>query len=380
MLVRYCACFTGDAFVAKDLAQQTLLEAWRKSATLYSRQVRARWLRGMARNVCLRWAREHGAAVARLVRLAEPAGEMDRRLADDFDLEVELERDDLARLLDRALALLPPETREVLIQKYIEESPQAEVARRLGLTEGAVEARLQRSKLALRRVLTTDLRDDAVAYGLIASSNAGWQETRIWCVNCGERRLVGCFGEAGDVQLDCPSCLDGRRLVQVRGWVGELIWGITSAELLEGVKGYKAALNRMAARNYEFYRPGITGRTARCRWCRRQAPLRISTHEFLGYRDVQTDCPHCGALHGVSTVSAVAFDRPEGWAFEREHRRIRTLPGREVEAAGVPAIVSRFESVAGSARLEVVLARDTLQVIGVHGAPISARSNRLSHT
>jgi DNA-directed RNA polymerase specialized sigma24 family protein len=40
MLVRYCARFTGDAFVAEDLAQQTLLEAWRKSETLYSRQVR----------------------------------------------------------------------------------------------------------------------------------------------------------------------------------------------------------------------------------------------------------------------------------------------------------------------------------------------------
>jgi Sigma-70, region 4 len=150
---------------------------------------------------------------------------MDERLADDFDLEMELERDDLARLLDRALALLPAETREILIQKYIEESPQADVARRLGLTEGAVEARLQRGKLALRRVLTTDLRDEAVAYGLIASSDAGWQETRIWCADCGERRLLGRFGEAGDLHLDCPSCLGGRRIVQVRGWVGELIWG-----------------------------------------------------------------------------------------------------------------------------------------------------------
>ena len=57
MLVRYCARFTGDAFVAEDLAQQTLLEAWQKSHTLYNRQVRERWLLSMARNVCLRWAR-----------------------------------------------------------------------------------------------------------------------------------------------------------------------------------------------------------------------------------------------------------------------------------------------------------------------------------
>jgi hypothetical protein len=171
------------------------------------------------------------------------------------------------------------------------------------------------------------------------------------------------------VQLDCPRCLDGQRSVEVRGWVGELLWGITSAELLKGIKGYRAALNRMSARNYAFYEYGIAGQTARCRWCGRQAPLRIGAHECLGYRDVQTECPHCGGVNGVSTSVAVAFDRREGRAFEREHRRIRTLPAREVEAAGVPALVARFESVAGSSRLEVVLARDTLELIGVHGAP-----------
>ena len=53
MLERYCARFTGDAFVAETLAQQALLEAWWKSDTLYSRQVRECWLLGMARNVCL---------------------------------------------------------------------------------------------------------------------------------------------------------------------------------------------------------------------------------------------------------------------------------------------------------------------------------------
>ena len=88
---------------------------------------------------------------------------------------------------------------------------------------GLCEARLRRGKLALRRILTTDLRDEAVSQGLIAPDDAGWQQTRLWCADCGERRLLGRFGEAGDLQLDCPSCRDGRRIVQVRGWVGELI-------------------------------------------------------------------------------------------------------------------------------------------------------------
>jgi hypothetical protein len=40
-----------------------------------------------------------------------------------------------------------------------------------------------------------------------------------------------------------------------------------------------------------------------------------------------------------------------------------------VEVTGVPALVARLESVTGDARLDVVLARDTLEVIGIHGAP-----------
>jgi hypothetical protein len=51
------------------------------------------------------------------------------------------------------------------------------------------------------------------------------------------------------------------------------------------------------------------------------------------------------------------------------HPRIRTLPEREVEAAGVPALVTAFESMAGRARLEVVSARDSYAVLGIYDTP-----------
>ncbi len=156
-------------------------------------------------------------------------------------------------------------------------------------------------------------------------------------------------------------------MVQVRGRTGELIWGMPSTQLLEGVKGFKAALNRMSARSHEFYEHGIAGRTAWCWWCGGEAPLRVSAYEELGYRDVLTDCPRCGRQGGVGTTGAVALHTPQAQAFWREHGRIRTLPGREVEAGGVPAVVSTIESVTGGARLEVVLVRDTLRVIDTQG-------------
>ena len=64
-------------------------------------------------------------------------------------------------MLDRALALLPPVTRDVLIERYIHESPDAEIAGRLGLSEDALVQRLYRGKLALRRVITTHMSEEA---------------------------------------------------------------------------------------------------------------------------------------------------------------------------------------------------------------------------
>src|SRR5258707_6257256 len=102
----------------------------------------------------------------------EPEARLAARAA---DVTLELERDELARLLDRALALLPAETRQVLIARCVEESPQAEVAARLGVSEGAVAVRLQRGKLALRRVLAGELRAEAADFGMFAPGPAGWQ-------------------------------------------------------------------------------------------------------------------------------------------------------------------------------------------------------------
>ncbi len=366
MVVRYCTRFTGDRFAAEDLAQQALLEAWLKSSHLPADAARNAWLLGMAHNVCLRWARSQGRALARLVRLAEPAGGVTEQVADDLDLEMVLERAELARLLDQAMALLPAETREVLIQKYIMQTSQREVAARLGLTEGAVEARLLRGKRALRRLLTTSLRAEAVTYGLLPSTTNDWQETRIWCPDCGHRRLAGRFAPGRDLQLDCPDCCGRGRVIQVRGWVTDLLGDAGGGTgLLDGVTGYKPALNRIVARLRAFYEPGIVGRQARCRWCGRLAPVRTGPEDVSGEHDVQTACAQCGQVSGISTVSAVASLRPEVQAFLREQRRVRTLPCQHSETEGVPAIVARFQSITGSAALTVVLAQETLQAIGV---------------
>jgi len=196
-LVRLCARLTGNSVAAEDLAQETLLIAWQKNHTLRNQDARTAWRAGIARNLCRRWLRTHGREYAKRVCSSDSpntaAAQIDTltQLPAGDDLAFDLERDELATLLDRALALLPPTMRDVLVARYIAESPHFEIAARLGISEQAVSMRLARGKLHLRRVLTTTLRHEAAAYGLVPPlARDGWQETRIWCPLCGQDRLL----------------------------------------------------------------------------------------------------------------------------------------------------------------------------------------------
>lgn len=369
-LVRLCARLTGDFAHAEDLAQETLYEAWRHADRLREPAGLAPWLAAIARNVCLRWARGRGRELARVAPPGDDgAPDLAATVADDRVLEVELEREELARLLDRALDLLPPATRAVLVERYIAESPQAEVAARLGLSEGAVAMRLSRGRLALRRLLATELRHEAAAFGLFDADADGWQETRIWCPECGRRRLVGRFAagpEGGEFLLRCPDCCTEPG-VYVSNVDADLV-----PTFLSGLKGYRAALSRMYAWTDGFYHAGA-GRPPTCPRCGHPATITpgmlpdvpASIRHVPG---LNACCPACGWRACQGQVG-LALALPEAQRFWREQRRIRVLPPREEEVGGRPALVTSFERLGGGARLDVVTRRDTLAVVTVVQTP-----------
>src|SRR5581483_11668672 len=151
-LVHLCARLTGSFDCADDLAQQTLLEAWLHEEKLRDPSRRTQWLNGIARNVCRRWARSRGREpVLQYIALEDAPG--------GPDIEVDLERDELAALLDKALDLLRPEERTLLIAHYIDGLPKKELAERLGVQPGTLAVRLHRGRLALRGVISTRLRE-----------------------------------------------------------------------------------------------------------------------------------------------------------------------------------------------------------------------------
>lgn len=359
-LVRYCLSYTGDPDAAEDLVQQTLFEAWRKGDALHSPDVREYWLFGVARNVCRRWLRERSRSTARMQYL-DAADDAWVDQADDYDITLELERDELADVLDRALRLLPPETRAALIQRYIEELPQSESARRLGLSEGVIEARLHRGKLALRRLFTTDLLDDAIAHGLVVPDTIAWRQTHMWCPTCGQHKVVGRYTVQGDLQLDCPDCLGVAPSSFVRASPAEF------GDVLDGVKGFKPSVSRILRWLHDAYRDGARDQTTPCDGCGREVPIRAKFQDERRYPELWYACNGCGMVSPIVGLPGIALGSPEGLAFWREHGRIRLIPGvSRMQETASPTVAVSFESITGSARRHFLFVRDNLQFVETH--------------
>jgi len=333
----------ADAAVAEDLAQETLAEAWRLRDRIYDAAGIERWLLAILRNVHQRWAERSARERSRVITTPQGVPESFDAPHPAIDLEVELERQDLVDLVDRVLAQLPPETRDVLIQRFVEETPIGQLAEQLGLSEGAVQMRLQRGKLALRRVLTTEYADEAMSFGLIDSTDAGWQATRIWCPVCGSARMRGRFeGAHRAFELMCSHCSDG--------------YFIKADNTLSiGVTGFRTTLTKLAAGSYDFWHDGMPGLGKRPHDFELRQIRRV-THHMIA------DCHHCG-LRMSTSPDVHALFLPEGQQFWRENPRIRRVAYDDIEAGGVPAVRTSYQSVTGNARLDVVLTRDSFHVV-----------------
>ncbi|MEO8953707.1 MAG: RNA polymerase sigma factor [Ktedonobacteraceae bacterium] len=366
-LVGLCAALTGNVDAAEDLAQEVLLEAWRSIERLRDVELFSHWLSGIARNVCLRWSRKQGRHLAHVVQQAEQDMLLEEQLAADYDIEVELERKELVELLDRTLALLPAETREVLVARYVEESSLAEVAERLGVQTGAVAMRLQRGKLALRRVLNDELAMEWQEYGV--RGQAGWEETSIWCTYCGRHHLIGRFSPAeGTLLLTCPAC-------------GEYSYSnlahTSQSHLFLGMKRVKPAVMRLRGWIHRYYRDHLDELMAPCLRCGQMVPLQLvpslqevdaehfsdNRHDERGVYQTCSDCP----LYNWISLESLALALPEGQRFYREHARIHSLPEQSIEADGRVAFVTRFESVTDQARFEVVSSSHRYEVVSING-------------
>ncbi|HEX6507381.1 MAG TPA: RNA polymerase sigma factor [Chloroflexota bacterium] len=360
-LVRLCAHLCGEPAAAEDLAQETLLEAWRQSHKLRDREAIDRWLSAIARYVCLRWIRRSDRTHRFTITLdaADPDQEPQYALADDVDIELELERDELANLLDRAMALLPAETRQILIARYVEDRPEAEVAALLGISEGAAAMRVQRGKRALRQVLRRHFPDDARSYGLAALDQDEWQATRIWCPICGQGRLsVLRSSERQTLVARCSAC-------------GSETSDIGGASYLPDVRGPWRTLLRSYQEAHTYFSAALADGAAPCPRCGRAVSLNRSLPQLLtgittGSPGVHIHCDRCATISFQPAVG-LALTAPQVQRFWRRHRRMQSLPLQEIRAAGQLALLARFESTTDTAAMDIVMLQGSLEIAAIHG-------------
>jgi RNA polymerase sigma-70 factor (ECF subfamily) len=351
-LVRLCTSLTSNPAAAEDLAQETLVEAWRLRARLYDPEGLSAWISAIARNICLRWSRQHGQERSR----TEPVDSIEDLVVDGIDLHTELERDELTDLLERALSLLPPETRQALIQCYVEERPHGEVAASLGVSESAVGMRLLRGKLALRRTLAGQLRNEASAYG-IDSPGGEWERTRIWCPSCGEARL--------SLRIDNAEKSFTARCMACRTDTVD-----HAADYLSQVRGHRRILLRSFREAHRYFRNGLATGSVACGYCGKPVPLRVglpaaSGGSMQGLEGVQVHCRACGTV-SFQPESGLVLTLPDVERFWREQKRIRMLPGESLDVAGRPGRLTRFESVTSRETLEIISLRHTFEVVGAY--------------
>jgi RNA polymerase sigma-70 factor (ECF subfamily) len=151
-LLRLCARLLHDDEEARDAAQEVFLKAFRAAGSYRPRGQVFTWLYRIAVNHCLNRLRRQ--SVVRVFSFGE------RRDDDEPDFDPQdpgaapdraLEARRRWRATRRALAMLPPGQRVVVVLAKFEGLAGKEIAAALGISEGAVESRLVRALRTLAR-------------------------------------------------------------------------------------------------------------------------------------------------------------------------------------------------------------------------------------
>jgi RNA polymerase sigma-70 factor (sigma-E family) len=137
-LVRTAFLLTGDRDHAEDLAQAALLRTFLAWPRLYDPANAEAYTRTVMARLSVRWAR-------RRWRGERASADVDRVSGDDATDFV-----DTADVVLRALALLPPAQRAVLVLRFYEQRSEADIAAILRCAPGTVKSRCARALSALR--------------------------------------------------------------------------------------------------------------------------------------------------------------------------------------------------------------------------------------
>ncbi|MDW8105193.1 MAG: sigma-70 family RNA polymerase sigma factor [Armatimonadota bacterium] len=154
-MTRACA----NPELAQDVLQEAMIRAFRALPQFRGDASFATWLFRIAKNLCVRKQQQ---------MLAHPTVSLDQPLSEEEDAESLLRQmidysaqnpqqvvldEEIRQKVREAVDKLPPNLREILILRDMEDLSNQETAERTGLTVAAVKARLHRARALLREHL-----------------------------------------------------------------------------------------------------------------------------------------------------------------------------------------------------------------------------------
>lgn len=158
-MYRFAYRLCGEPEAAKDLVQETFLNAYRGFDKFRGDAQISTWLYTIASRACLRMRRRRKGAPERELSLEEfiPASDGEFRLEipiDGLSPEAALQNKQLREALDAAINRLPNKYKMVLVLRDMEGLSAKDVGTIMGLNERAVKSRLHRARLFVRRELS----------------------------------------------------------------------------------------------------------------------------------------------------------------------------------------------------------------------------------
>ncbi len=151
-LFAFCIRMAGDRSRAGDLLHDVFLRLYRSAPAIREPGALRIWLFRVARNEVLMWVRQK----------KDAPGEDPDLVWDGETPETLLERREQSELLERALASLRTEYREVLLLREEEGLSYTEIARVTGDSESSVKSRLFKARRALAALLGPRLAERSV--------------------------------------------------------------------------------------------------------------------------------------------------------------------------------------------------------------------------
>lgn len=159
LMYRFANRLCGETESAKDLVQETFLNAYRGFKNFRGEAKISTWLYSIASRACLRMRRRRKGEPERELSLDEfiPSSQGEFRLqipVEGLSPEEALQNKELRQALDDAINKLPKKYKMVLVLRDMEGLSAKEVGAIMGLNERAVKSRLHRARLFVRRELS----------------------------------------------------------------------------------------------------------------------------------------------------------------------------------------------------------------------------------